>query len=141
MTAIRLLAAFLLCLIASAGLGAEPDADPAKMLARLSKDRVDAARRTFDTMWKNYREGRRVSDDSLYRWSLRLLDSEKEVATAPADKIAAYEGHRKRMRELESLISNLQRAGQTTVDEVSSTEYYRIEADIWLLKAKSEKKE
>lgn len=138
----RLLAAAVLVGLASPFfLPAAPDADPAKTIAALSRDRVEAARKTYQTMHKNYTEGRRVSEDTLYRWSLRWLEAEKELAAQPADRVAAYKGHYDRMRDLDRLIGRLQRAGQTTVDEVSAVEYYRVEAELWLARARAEKKE
>ena len=63
------------------------------------------------------------------------------MADGAADRLTAYEGHRRRMRELDTLMANLQRAGQVTVDEVSSAAFYKAEADIWYLQAKGEKKD
>jgi hypothetical protein len=142
MTAHRaLVTTLVVCLASTAAVRAEPDPETAKTIARLAKDRVEAARTTFETEWKNYREGRRIGEDTLYRWSVRWLEAEKFVAAQAADRLAAYEGHRKRMRELDALIGNLQRAGQVTVDEVSAAAFYKAEAEIWFLQVKGEKKE
>jgi len=118
----------------------EPVNDPAKTLAKLSKERVEAAHKTFQVMWENYREGRRVSDDTLYRWSLRWLEAERQLSKQQPDQVAAYKGHRDRMAELERLIRKVRRVGQGTVDELSAAEFYKSEAEIWLLQAEGEKK-
>jgi hypothetical protein len=134
-------AAILIFFSTVAALRAEPNADTAKTLARLQLEKLEAARKTYQLTWKNYREGRRVSEDTLYRWSMRWLEAEKQLAERPEDRVAACRGHFERMREIEKLIGDLRRAGQSTVDEVSATEFYRAEAEIWLIQARSEKKE
>src|SRR5438874_10838478 len=98
--------------ILSAGfLGAGPDPEPAATLSRLATQRRDAARKTYEVMWANYRD-RRVADEVLYRWSLRWLEAEKQLSERQADQAAACKGHFERMRELERLIRNIQRTGQ-----------------------------
>src|SRR5262245_8908656 len=109
--------------LGSASLGllqADPDNEQAKTLTRFSKDRVDAARKTYEVLWANYRDGFRVSNDTLYRWSRRWLDAEREMSKKPADQVAALLAHRNRMAELERLIRNVRRVGQATVDEQSA---------------------
>lgn len=132
------LVALLVCLASAASLGAAPDAEPAATLARLATQRRDAARKTYELMWANYRD-RRVADEVLYRWSLRWLEAEKQLSDRQADQAAACKGHFERMRELERLIRNIQRTGQITIDEVSASEYYRVEAEMWLLQARAGK--
>lgn len=123
----------------SIGVEAAPETDSAKELARLAKVRLEAARKTYTVSWKNYRQ-RHASQDFLYLWSVRWLESEKLVNQQPAEQLTAYKGHLGRMRQLEELITNLQRAGQATVDEVSAAEFYRSEAELWLLQAKEKQK-
>jgi hypothetical protein len=91
-------------------------------------------------MWTNYREGR-AAGEVLYRWSRRWLNAERQLSARPADQVAALEAHLQRMRRLEALVQKVQRSGQTTIDEISATEYYRVEAEIWLLQAREEKKD
>ncbi len=116
----------------------EPEPGPDSVLARLARQRRDAARRTYEATWANYRE-RRTSEDSLYRWSVRWLEAERQLSDKPADQVAAFQEHWERMRALERLIGNLQRAGQAVIDEVSGSEFYRVEAEVWLLQAKEKK--
>jgi hypothetical protein len=118
---------------------AAADQDAANVLARLAVQRRDAARKTYEVLWLDYRE-RRTSEDLLYRWSLRWLESEKDLSAQQADQVAAYQGHYERMRDLDRLIRRLQVSGQSTIEETSAAEYYRVEAEVWLLKAKEEKK-
>jgi hypothetical protein len=130
--------ALLAGVLSPVSLGADPE--PASAVTRLATQRRDAARRTYEAMWANYRD-RRAGEDTLYRWSVRWLEAEKFLSDQPADQQAACKAHYERMRELERIIRNLQRSGQATIDEVSATEYYRVEAELWMLQAKGEKKD
>jgi hypothetical protein len=133
------LLALLLGIISAGPAGAAPDPEAANNLARLAVQRRDAARRTYEALWLDYRE-RRASEDLLYRWSLRWLEAERELSDQQADQVAAYQAHFERMRDLDRIIRRLRGSGQTTIEEASATEYYRVEAEIWLLKARDGKK-
>jgi hypothetical protein len=76
----------------------------------------------------------------LYRWSKRWLKAEREQSERPADPVAALQAHLDRMRDLEQIVQKLQRGGLTTVDEISAVEFYKSEAELWLLQAKTAKK-
>jgi hypothetical protein len=125
--------------ILSAGPAGAADPEAANLLARLAVQRRDAARKSYEVFWLDYRE-RRTSEDLLYRWSLRWLEAEKDLSDQQADRVAAYQGHYDRMRDLDRLIRRLHTSGQSTIEEASAAEYYRVEAEVWLLKAKDEKK-
>src|SRR5438874_4899223 len=73
---------------------------------RLAQQLRDAARKTYEKTWANYREGRAPAD-LLYRWSKRWLAAEKQVTDRPADRVAACKAHWERMRELEQLVRGL----------------------------------
>jgi hypothetical protein len=130
--------ALLLGLLPAAAVGAGPDPDPAAVLSRLASQRRDAARKTYLVMWLNYRESR-ASEETLYRWSRRWLEAERQLSERQADQVAAFEGHLERMQELESIIRKMQRSGVTTIYQVSAAEYYRVEAEMWLLQARGKK--
>ena len=115
------------------------DPAPQPVLSQLAVAARDAARKTFETIWTNFREGR-APDENLYRWSLRWLDAERQLSDKHDDQVAAFKAHWERMWELEKIIRNVRRSGQATIDEVSATEFYRVEAEIWLLQAQEEMK-
>jgi hypothetical protein len=129
----------LLGVLAAGPAGAAPDQETANTIARLALQRRDAARKTYQVLWLDYRE-RIASEDALYRWSVRWLDAERELSDQRADQVAAYQGHFERMRDLERLIRRLRESAQTTIDEASAAEFYRTEAEMWLLQAKAGKK-
>lgn len=130
---------FVVVLGSAALLHGQPDAEQTKTLAKLAKARVEAARKTYGVLWQNYREGQR-SDDLLYRWSLRWLEAERRVVEQPADQVAAFKNHYDRMVDLEKIVRRVHQAGQGTVNELSAAEYFRSEAELWLLEAKTGKK-
>jgi hypothetical protein len=143
MSGCRALVAILFLLVGFASMGfprADPDDEKAKALARLSKQKLDSARKTYEVLWSDYREGFRISDDTLYRWSLRWLEAERQLYKQPADQIVALKEHRDRMVELEKLIQRVRQVRQATINEVSATEFYRTEADIWLMQANADNK-
>jgi hypothetical protein len=140
MSGLSALAAIFLSLPAVGPFGSTPDPapDPAAALSQLAVQRRDAARRTYQVMWANYREGR-ASEELLYRWSRRWLEAEKQLGKRPADQVAACRGHLERMRDVERIVRKLQLSGVTTLDQVNSVEFYRVEAEMWLLQAKEGK--
>jgi hypothetical protein len=108
-------------------------------VARLTKERRDAARRAYLTAWANYRDGY-VPEELVYRWSKRWLKAERAVDGSREGQVAAFRGHLDRMRQLESVVRKLQRVRLSTIDQVSAAEYYRSEAALWLARAKGGKK-
>jgi hypothetical protein len=42
-----------------------------------------------------------LDEETVYRWSLRLLESQRAIAETPAEEAKAYEAHLGRMKELE----------------------------------------
>jgi hypothetical protein len=98
--------------------------------------RLDAVQRAYRESWLLYREGRSRDVDRIYLWSVRWLEAEREATTQPAERTAAYEGHRKRMRLLDDSVRARLRAGAVAPVEAPAAEFYRVEADIWLRRAK-----
>jgi hypothetical protein len=129
--------ALLLVVLAAGRAGARPDPDAA--MSESVKQKRDAARKAYEVAWTNYREGR-VPEELVYRWSKRWLRAERELGQRPADQVAACAAHLERMIELERLVRRLESTRQVTIDAVSSVEYYRAEADLWLEQARAEEK-
>ncbi|MBY0522304.1 MAG: hypothetical protein K2R98_02850 [Gemmataceae bacterium] len=103
-------------------------ADPAVVH---SKAQMEAARKTFVLVWKNYQEGR-SNGESVYWWSRRWMESERQLSDKKADQIAAIQAHRERMRKLEQIVRDLQRGNNAAVNELTAAEFYRLEAETWL---------
>jgi hypothetical protein len=103
----------------------------------LAETRYKAALKQFGEVWTYYRQSRTNSFQS-YFWSRLVLDSQQDLSDAKADRIAALEAHLDRMKQLEALVKKVQRLGFGFSTDVGATEYYRIEAERWLEKAKGE---
>jgi hypothetical protein len=121
-------------LLATNRVAAYPEPDPMLVEQR------DAARKTYETVLANYRDGR-SSEELLYRWSKRWLRAEQQLSDRPDDRIAAAAAHLDRMIELERFVQKLQTSGQITIDVVSACAFYRAEAAQWLAQARKAKKE
>jgi hypothetical protein len=110
--------------------------DPKEKLTALLKEKRDAAQRTFDITWQNYREGRRGAE-GLYWWSRRWMEADQQLSEQKADRTAAAQKHVERMKDLEAIIRELRRNKLATIDELTAAEFYRSEAEIWLLQARN----
>jgi outer membrane protein TolC len=109
----------------------------AQDLRALLRQRIEAARRAYKESNDLYREGRTRDVDRMYRWSQRLLEAELEASTKKSDQIAALEAHWKRMKQLEDLVRNVYKAGAVAQVELPAVEYYRLDAEIALSKARA----
>jgi len=115
---------------------AAPDVQPD--LAPLAQARYQAAVKQYDETWAYYQQAR-IDSYQVYVWSRLVLDSRRELASKPADHIIAFEEHLERMRKLESLVKKVRRLGFGRSYDVGASEYYRLEAELWLGRAKSAK--
>jgi hypothetical protein len=111
--------------------------DAPKVVPKLQKAKLEAARQTYKVIWQNYKEGLAPPVELPYRWSCRWLQAQREVSDQKADQVAAFQAHWERMREIERIERELRRSRVNPVNEVTAAEYYRIEAEIWLEQAKS----
>ena len=78
-------------------------AAPAAAPSKLAQAKVAAARKTYELIWRNNREGLVPVAELAYRWSKRWLEAELEIRDQKADRLAAYQAHRDRMLELRGL--------------------------------------
>jgi hypothetical protein len=116
------------------------DPEPAAEMARLAKQRSEAARRTYEVWWANYHDAG-APGELVYRWSVRWLEAERQLSDRQADQVAAFQAHADRMLELSRLVEKRRQASrQITIDEITGAEFYRAEADLWLLQAKEKEK-
>ena len=117
-------------------LRAGPESAPAKVPERLARAKVDAARKTYEILWKNYQDELIPVVEVVYRWSRRWLEAELELKGPKADQEAAHLAHLNRMRDLARIARERRRFKINTVEEVSAAEFYCTEAEIWLEQAK-----
>lgn len=115
---------------------AAPDAGPD--LTPLAQARYQAAVRQFEETWAYYQQAR-IDSYQVYVWSRLILDARRDLAVRPAEALTALEEHLDRMKKLESLIKKVRRLGFGRSYDVGASEYYRLEAELWLARAKSPK--
>jgi hypothetical protein len=123
--------------VAVAPAPAPPETEKSTELSALAKARYDAAKIQFEEVWTFYRQSRTESFP-VYYWSRLVLDSERELSDKGEDKVAAAQAHLDRMRRLETLVKKVRRLGFGFSVDVKATEYYSLEAQYWLERAKND---
>jgi hypothetical protein len=121
----------ILALLATAPAPAEKAAEAPP----LAEARYKAAVKQFGEVWVFYRQSR-TDSFPVYYWSRLVLDSQRDLSHGRADRIAAAEGHLDRMRKLEALVRKVRKVGFGFSTDIGATEYYRLEAELWLEQAK-----
>jgi tetratricopeptide (TPR) repeat protein len=76
-------------------------------------------------------------EEMLYNWALRLLKADLELSDQPADRVKAYESHLLRMKELEEFYMSKKKQGWIREADVATAEYYRLDAEVMLERAKA----
>jgi hypothetical protein len=105
-----------------------------------AKARLEAARKTFQAIL----ERRKVDinaqwdEEKLYRWSRRWMEAAQAITDNKDGRIAAAEAHLKRMKNFEDLVKKMQSAGQASPEDVSAQEFFRLEAEHALIRAKGQ---
>ncbi len=107
-------------------------------LARAQKDLARAlleeSNISYDSRMKEFMAGRGTLD-FLIGSALRLLDSERALATSDAEQIAALERHWQRIRLMDRINQYRYEAGRIPIQDYSESRYYRLQAEMWLIEA------
>jgi hypothetical protein len=121
------------------------DSKSADELTALLKTRVALAQKGYSAAKEGLRLTKRSGNvlvydatkpEKVYHWSVRWLQAERDMNPKRADQIAALEAHLKRMTELEEAVKMLARDLLPRSAEWDA-EWYRLEAQLWLAKAKT----
>jgi FMN phosphatase YigB (HAD superfamily) len=128
---LSLLAAALLAGLSTAP---APSPEPPKPTS-LADARHRAALKQYELTWSYFQQAR-IDSYQVYVWSRLVLDSRRDLADQPADRITAIEDHLTRMKKLEELIKKVRRLGFGSSYDVGASEYYRLEAEYWLAQAR-----
>ena len=75
------------------------------------------------------------SHDELIQWTLHLHTAELELAQRRAERIAAWETHAKRMKEVEALF---EQGAQGYTHDVAVAKFHRLSAEIQLERTRTE---
>jgi hypothetical protein len=128
----------------------EPTKDATKTadeVTTLLKARVALAEKAHRAALEGLSRTRRVGNtlmqvtekpEEVYIWSVRWLHAQRDLSPKNEDHIAALEAHLKRMTELKKAVEMLSRDLMPHI-RVDEAEWYRLEAQLWLAKAKQEK--
>src|SRR5581483_10695487 len=108
----------------------------AQQIQKLAEKRVAAAAKAYEETVLLYREARSRDLDRIYLWSKRWLDAQRDANSGKAEQQAAFDAHWKRMKQLQELIDNRMRSGVGAAVEVAQVEFYRLEAELWLTRAR-----
>jgi hypothetical protein len=116
-------------------------------MTTILKVRVALAERAHRAAWEGLSRTQRIGNvlmkvtekpEEVYIWSVRWLQAQRDLSPKHEDQVAALEAHLKRMTDLKKGVEEISRdlMPRIRVDEV---EWYRLEAQLWLMKAKQAK--
>ena len=83
---------------------------------------------------------RLLDAQKLSRWAQRLLTAELELSDKKADRVAVYEAHLKRMKEVEDEFKKEVegvKGGEGVADLAAEAKFHRLEAEILLEREKA----
>jgi hypothetical protein len=130
----RAIALGLVCLLSAASFGAPPD--PTKVPPELAKAKLAAIRKVYEGHWVRTKHEGKLDPEFVYRWSVRWMEAQCEASTDKAGQVAAAQDHLDRMKKLERILQASVKTGETSQAEAAAGEFYRIEAEIALARAK-----
>ncbi|GMU84523.1 MAG: hypothetical protein AMXMBFR47_43920 [Planctomycetota bacterium] len=104
---------------------------PAGKAAPLVHRRVAAAKSVYEQLVVEplKRGEARASAEETYLWSKRWMEAEQDAAADRPAALAAAEAHLTRMTELAHRAKTMYEAGQTGLGQVTSVEFYQIDAE------------
>jgi hypothetical protein len=111
-------------------------AEAAPTVTELARAKLAAARTTYEATVAAYQAGH-TDADAAYRWSCRWLEAERDVSDKKADRVAALEAHRDRMKALREIALARYKAGQASQADALGAGFYVAEAELWLARAKA----
>jgi hypothetical protein len=110
---------------------------PAIRAARLAVARK-GCNAAFESLGWTRRSGNLLTlvtkPEDAYRWSLRVLEAQRDASTTKEDRIAALQDHHQRMLGLQRYVERM-RADLLPRQESDAAEWYRLEAELWLAQA------
>lgn len=109
---------------------------PDEHLQQLLRDRLDAAKAELDARKGDFEAGRGTLD-ILLGSARRVLQSQRELNTKKADQIAAIEAYLDLLKSVEQQVKQWFDAGRVQLQDYKVSEYYRLDAEIMLERAKA----
>jgi len=127
---------FVLTALSFAPAPPEPPVLPPEVI-KLAQVRLQAALKAFDEAWVYYRQARTDVFD-VFAWSKLVLESQAELSQTKEEYIAALEGHRDRMRDLDKLVRKVRQVGFARSLDIASADYFLKDAEYRLARGKAE---
>lgn len=115
---------------------ARPADESAQKINALLKQKLDTASLEFEARMNEFLVGKGWLD-FLCAASRRVLDAQRDLAEKKADHIAALEAHWQRMKQIEEKQVERFNAARIPIQDVAQAKYHRLEAEVWLEKAKA----
>lgn len=107
----------------------------AARMNRLLQARYDAAVQALKCREEEFIVGK-GDQLRLYADSIHVLKAQREMGRTKAERLAAYEAHLKRMRHIEEVDKERFEAGRLNLAEYAEAQFYRLDAEIDLERAK-----
>jgi hypothetical protein len=107
-----------------------------KKMAALLAARHAAASTEVDGRWKRFL-GAREYLETLLAASLRLLEAEREASDKKPDQLVALQNHWRRMKETEKVVQWRFDNGMVPTQDLAEAKFYRLQAEIWMERAKA----
>ncbi len=111
--------------------------DLTKVPPELAKARLDAARKTYEQKLRRVLNRGGGEPESFYVWSRRWRDAEEAIKPGKESRLATARAHLKRMQEIARIFAAYAKTGQGRPEDADAAEYYRIQAEIDLARAKA----
>jgi hypothetical protein len=122
-----------LMLVTAAASPADPAPRAPKVPRELLEKRAEAARSVFKQTLARLKTGE-PRPSELCGWSERWLNAELALAEKPADRAKALREHVDRTQEVERAAVAFAKAGQWRQSDADAATYFRLEAEIRLIK-------
>lgn len=113
--------------------------ESAVRLKVLLKERFDAANGEWNARWQEFTAGRnRDSLEVYFGCSQRLLVAAREMSENKAARIDAWHDHVMRMKQIEEICKAQYDAGRLSIGDYKQSQFYRLDAQIGLQRAKDD---
>jgi WD40 repeat protein len=97
------------------------------------KAQVASARKVYELNLMAFKVGVAKSNDleSLYLWSVRWLNAERDLSDTPADRVAAAAAHLERMKTVEAMANAFAKIEPAGGRHATAADFYRAQAQVW----------
>ncbi len=99
--------------------------------SNISKVHLDAAKSAFEAEWKDFLAGR-GNHEKLFVYSTAWLRAASALAETKAERIAAFEAHLARMKQLQKPIAKSYQAGRVPIRDLLATNFFLADAELQL---------